>query len=97
MKSQIMSEVMVPPNTPAVNQPVKLRLHNKWLSVLTVSDNMIRNPVLYKLKKVSFLKDGEKRFLLGSFFDECVHVRCKFPIMWFSLFFSFISTQLLEL
>ena len=33
-----MSQVMVPPNTPAVNQPVKLRLYNKGLSVLTISD-----------------------------------------------------------
>ena len=63
------SDGIVPPT---VSHPVKLRLHNKWQSIFTVADNMIRTPVLYKLKKEQFLTDGEKRSLLASLFDECV-------------------------
>ena len=55
-----------------VNHPVKLRLHNRWPSVFTVADNMIKTPVLYKLKKEQLLIDGEKRSLLASLFGECV-------------------------
>ena len=57
---------------PTVNHPVKLRLYNRWPSAFTVSYNMIRTPVLYKLKKEQFLTDGEKSSLLASMFDECV-------------------------
>ena len=56
------SDGIVPP---MVNHPVKLRLHNRWPSVFTVADNMIRFPVLYKLKKEQFLTDGRKKFLTG--------------------------------
>ena len=55
-----------------VNHPVKLRLHNRWPGGFTVADNMIRTPVLCKLKKEQFLADGVKRFLLASLFDDCV-------------------------
>ena len=55
-----------------VNHPVKLRLRNRWPSVFTVADNMIRIPVLYKLKKEQVLTYGEKSSLLASLFDECV-------------------------
>ena len=57
------SDGIVPPT---VNHPVKLGLRNRWPSVFTVADNMIRTPVLYKLKKEWFLTEGEKSFLLES-------------------------------
>ena len=81
---------------PTVNHPVKLRLYNRWPSAFTVSYNMIRTPVLYKLKKEQFLTDGEKSSLLASMFDECVK-----HTLWVSyyvvFFLSFILTHLLEL
>ena len=55
-----------------VNHPVNMRLHNRWPGVVAVADNMIRTPVLCKLKKEQFLADGEKSFLLASLFDDCV-------------------------
>ena len=62
MKSHhVSSDAIVPPT---VNHPVKLRLHTRWPCVFTVTDNMIRTPVLYKLKKEQFLTDSEK-FLTG--------------------------------
>ena len=56
---------------PTVNNAVKLRLHITWQSFFTVAD-MIRVPVLYKLKKNQFLTDTEKSSLLASLFDACV-------------------------
>ena len=64
------SEWIVPPT---VNYPVKLRLHNRWPSVFTVVDNMIRSPFLYKFKKELFLTDSEKSSLLASLFYVCVN------------------------
>ena len=53
-----------------VNHPVKLKLHNRWPGVFTVADNIIRTPVLCKLKKEQFLTDSEK----VSFWHHCLMI-----------------------